>query len=173
MKTKFCLRTKESLTSMPFYPFVIILVVALAFFIYIRDWLFFFVIQLPTIIMVFGGIYVGQKTKKERFYIDGKEIYTIGWFANHIIDPKRIKGIKIMHMYTAIDNWHIPWNYKEGRPIFLMILLSEITPKMYNYKGNEYQFGFFLGKYIIAKVEYDPEAVKYLKTLNPDIKVFY
>ncbi|MBR5527815.1 MAG: hypothetical protein IKV97_02340 [Clostridia bacterium] len=63
--------------------------------------------------------------------------------------------------------------YVDGSPIYVIILLSEISQDMFNYKDNNCYFEDNFREDIIYEAEYDPEAVKYLKTLNPDIKVFY
>ena len=172
LKTKFCLRTTGSIQRIPLLPFVILLMFSLGSFLFVIHWKFFIIVQFPAIVFALIGIYVEANSQKERFYIDGSDVYVAGW-CSYKIDLQEIKGIKIMQMYTEHDIRYTPWHYKDGRPIYLIILLSEINAEMYNFKYNERRFSECFGEYIIEEAEYDPEAVKYLKTLNPDIKVFY
>ena len=151
--------------------FLAILIIAFA--IWYKSWIFI-LIGSPLIVLGPIFMYIAKLSNDTRFCIDGSSVYVKG-LGEKSIDPQNIKGIKIMQMCSDGPNEDriIFHRYKDGTPMYLMILLREITLEMYNYKQNEYMFGSSFGEYIIEEVQFDPEAVKYLKTLNPDIKVFY
>ena len=157
---------------MPPIMYLLLGVIPVALAIWFKSWIPIW-FGSPLIVTAPISMHFIKLSNDTRFYIDGSSIYVAGLNARSI-DSQRIKGIKIMQLCSHNENGNRTfYRYKNGMPIYMMILLKEISPIMYNYTEDEYIFKFQFGEYIIEEVQFDPEAVKYLKTLNPDIKVFY
>lgn len=104
-------------------------------------------------------------------YIDGKDITVKKFFTAQKVDPRDIAAIKILQSYYIIKGSREPLVGEKGMPLYTAFLLNSVTGEVYKFKQDDVQFKQYYQKHIICGVVSDLEAIRYLKTLNPRIRI--
>ena len=104
-------------------------------------------------------------------YINGKDVTVKNFFTTRKIDPRNIAAIKILQSYYIIKGSHKPLVGEKGVPLYTAFLLNSITSEVYKFKQEDVRFIQAYHKHIICGVVSDLEAIRYLKTLNPRIRI--
>ncbi len=111
------------------------------------------------------------RSLKLGIYIDGEDIFEQGIFIKKKINIFEIKAIKIAEYsiyyrratsFTQTD--------KHGNQLYSAVFMREIVPDLKeNY--NDWDIILRYRKKVMFKTIYDKEAIDYILTLNPDIKL--
>ncbi len=106
--------------------------------------------------------------------INDNEVYEDAFFKKRRrINLNEIAGLVIIPEYEENRNIHYLIESKKGKTGYTMYWLDSVNDEMYNFK--QYSFCFYneFKKNIKYQCVYDKEAVDYLLTLNPDIKLIF
>lgn len=105
-------------------------------------------------------------------YIIGDNIY-YKKIRKQYINPKEIKGIKIICSYSAGGKYRgfYPIKDNRGNSLYTAIFVKDITQEMIHFDKGDLWFIQKFKQHILAWTVYSEDAVNYLKTLEPDIEV--
>ena len=104
-------------------------------------------------------------------YIDGKDVTIKRAFTAKKIDPRDIVAIKILQAYYETRLTSGPVIGENGAPEFTAYLLKSVSNDMCRFQGRDTRFFRMYDKHIICTIVSDLEAIEYLKTLNPRIRI--
>lgn len=104
-------------------------------------------------------------------YIDGKDVTIKRAFTAKKIDPRDIVAIKILQAYYEMRLSSGPVFGANGAPEYTAYLLKSVTNDMCRFRGRDTRFFRMYDKHIICTIVSDLEAIEYLKTLNPRIRI--
>lgn len=111
------------------------------------------------------------RSLKTGIYIDGKDIYVQGDFRKKKVNTSEIKAIKITRyaMWGRMQTTY-PQKDKHGNQLYSAVFLREIIPDIKDHY-NDLDIIKYYRKKVMFKIIYDKEAVDYILTLNPSIKL--
>lgn len=104
-------------------------------------------------------------------YIEGPTIYYKG-LKKKWIDIYEIVGIKVeqAYGYHTYKGLH-PLKTPKGEFLYSAIFLNSLTDEMHTHHGGDLWFFQEFRKHTICLTIYKKEAIDYLKTLNPRIRI--
>lgn len=113
------------------------------------------------------------RISKSGLYIDGKNFYKQGYFIRTEIDLEKVKIIKKIE--TAIP----PTKYQRakllkdnhGNQLYSTVFLNGEIPHIDSYPHDYALVGGWNNDRVMFKTIYDKDAIDYILTLNPNIKI--
>lgn len=116
--------------------------------------------------------FVVFRSLKLGIYIDGENIFKQGIFIKKRIDIYEIKVIKIAEyaVYAGHAANTISQKDRHGNQLYSAVFMREIIPDLKEHY-NDMDIMMYHRKKVMFKTIYDREAINYILTLNPDIKL--
>lgn len=104
-------------------------------------------------------------------YINGDVIVVKKVFTTRKISARDIVAIKILQSYYSLGHVDQPIVDKKGMPYYTAFLLSSVTGEVCRFSSADTRFIRMYHQHIICSVVSDPDAIGYLKMLNPHIQI--